>query len=246
MEKQGGEATAATVQELFSGGFGDAARRLGQCSEPHLVGAVARAFPDLTEDEARDLAFHLSDWREDAAFLLAMSLAPERFSAEDLSEGLMAFVTHAPNHVMAAANIAGFPASDIFADSTAHKGRMLADCTVVAFVATRDAAKARPFYEEVLGLRLISDEPWAIVFEAGGTTIRVQKVDSFEPHPFTALGWNVSDIDATVDALAARQVLFRRFPGMTQDDRGVWASPSGARVAWFKDPDGNVLSLTQL
>jgi catechol 2,3-dioxygenase-like lactoylglutathione lyase family enzyme len=128
----------------------------------------------------------------------------------------------------------------------ANSAGLLASISVVAFVATRDGAKARRFYQEILGLRLISDEPWAIVFEAGGTTIRIQKVESFQPHPFTALGWNVPAIDATVDALAARRVHFERFPGMDQDERGIWASPSGARVAWFKDPDGNVLSLTQL
>ena len=128
----------------------------------------------------------------------------------------------------------------------ANSAGLLASRPVVAFVATRDGAEARRFYEEILGLRLVSDEPWAIVFEAGGTTIRIQKVESFEPHSFTALGWNVADIDATVDQLATAQVRCERFPGMDQDQRGIWRSPSGARVAWFKDPDGNVLSLTQL
>jgi catechol 2,3-dioxygenase-like lactoylglutathione lyase family enzyme len=123
---------------------------------------------------------------------------------------------------------------------------MLATHPIVAFVATKDAPTARRFYEGVLGLHVASDEPWAIVCEAGGTTVRIQKVDSFEPQPFTILGWNVPDIDAAIAELARRHVRFERYPGMDQDARGVWRSPSGARVAWFKDPDGNTLSLTQL
>ena len=123
---------------------------------------------------------------------------------------------------------------------------MLGARPIMAFVATTDGAKARRFYQDVLGLRLVSDEPWAIVFDAGGTTVRVQKVDAFVPHPFTALGWQVPDIDAAVEQLTARAVVFERYPGMDHDARGVWRSPSGARVAWFKDPDGNTLSLTQL
>jgi predicted enzyme related to lactoylglutathione lyase len=123
---------------------------------------------------------------------------------------------------------------------------MLGKDPVVAFVATKDGAKARRFYEQVLELRLVSDEPWAIVFDAAGTTIRIQKLEAFTPQPFTALGWNVADIAATVKELARRDVRFERYPGMEQDDAGVWRSPSGARVAWFKDPDGNTLSITQL
>ena len=123
---------------------------------------------------------------------------------------------------------------------------MLGNDQIVAFVATRDGAKARRFYEQVLGLRLISDEPWAIVFDAAGTTIRVQKVEAFAPQTFTVLGWEVADIDAAVAELARRDVRFERYAGMDQDERGVWRSPSGARVAWFKDPDGNTLSITQL
>ena len=123
---------------------------------------------------------------------------------------------------------------------------MLTDCPLVAFVATKDAAKARSFYEQTLGLRLVSDEPWALVFDAHGTRLRIQKVDEFEPLPFTTLGWQVLDIDRAVATLAKMGVRPERYPGMDQDATGVWASPSGARVAWFKDPDGNTLSLTQL
>src|SRR5262245_52376724 len=123
---------------------------------------------------------------------------------------------------------------------------MLGTHPIVAFVATRDAPVARRFYEGVLGLRVISDEPWAIVCDARGTTVRIQKVDAFEPQPFTVLGWTLPDIDAAIADLTRQNVRCTRYPGMDQDERGVWQSPSGARVAWFKDPDGNTLSLTQL
>jgi predicted enzyme related to lactoylglutathione lyase len=122
---------------------------------------------------------------------------------------------------------------------------MLGENSFVAFVATTDGNRARQFYGEVLGLKVISDDSYAVVCDAGGTTLRIQKVESFRPQGFTALGWDVADIEATVDRLAARSVQFERFQGMEQDARGIWKAPSGARVAWFKDPDGTVLSLTQ-
>ena len=122
---------------------------------------------------------------------------------------------------------------------------MLSKQTLVAFVATADAARARAFYQETLGLTLVSNDPYALVFDANGTTMRVQKVDGFQPQPFTALGWTVDDIHAVVAALNRKGVFCERFPGLDQDEFGVWASASGARVAWFKDPDGNLLSLTE-
>jgi catechol 2,3-dioxygenase-like lactoylglutathione lyase family enzyme len=123
---------------------------------------------------------------------------------------------------------------------------MLANCDIVAFVATTDAARARAFYEGVLGLRLVDDEPFALVFEAHGTMLRVQKLQELAPPRHTVLGWRVHDIAAAVDALARAGVTFERFPGLPQDDRGVCTFPGGGRVAWFKDPDGNTLSLTQM
>jgi catechol 2,3-dioxygenase-like lactoylglutathione lyase family enzyme len=122
---------------------------------------------------------------------------------------------------------------------------MLGKQTLVAFVATTDAARARAFYEETLGLSLVSDDAHALVFNANGTTIRLEKVERLQPQPFTALGWTVDDINAIVAGLKRKNVTCERFPGMDQDAHGVWASPSGARVAWFKDPDGNLLSLTE-
>jgi hypothetical protein len=100
------------VRQLFAEGFGDAAQALERIAEEHLQAAVARTF-ELT-DESLDVAFHLSDWREDAAALLAVSLAPEHFTPEEVEECLMAFLLHVPNHVLAAANLTGYPASDVF------------------------------------------------------------------------------------------------------------------------------------
>ncbi len=122
---------------------------------------------------------------------------------------------------------------------------MLQEQELIAFVATRDAARAKAFYADTLGLHFVADEPVALVFDAHGTMLRVQKVDSHTAFPYTALGWRVADIAAEVEALTARGVRFERYEGFNQDAQGIWSAPSGARVAWFKDPDENVLSLTQ-
>ncbi|HEY0465754.1 MAG TPA: VOC family protein [Polyangiaceae bacterium] len=108
---------------------------------------------------------------------------------------------------------------------------MLDKQNLVAFIATSDPDRARAFYEKTLGLTLVSDDPFALVFDANGTTIRLQKVSGFKPQPFTALGWTVDDINAVVAALQRNDVSCEHFPGMDQDAQGVWASPSGARVA---------------
>ena len=124
---------------------------------------------------------------------------------------------------------------------------ILGGSELVAFAPTTDPAKARAFYEGALGLRLVADEkPFALVFDAKGTMLRVTTVHELKPQQFTILGWHVADIDGTVDRLAAAGVAFERFKGMNDGDpRGIWNSPSGARIAWFKDPDGNVLSVTE-
>lgn len=119
---------------------------------------------------------------------------------------------------------------------------------IVAFVPTRDLERARPFFEEVLGLHFVSGDDFALVFDACGTTLRVANiasVEGFKPALFTILGWHVDRIDDVVAELSRRGVEFQRFTGMEQDDRGIWVSPSRARIAWFKDPDGNILSVTQ-
>ena len=124
---------------------------------------------------------------------------------------------------------------------------ILGGSEVIACAPTVDSEKARAFYEGVLGLHLVADEkPFALVFDANGIMLRVTTVHELKPQPFTILGWRVADIEATTDRLTATGVEFLRFTGMNDaDPRGIWNSPSGARIAWFKDPDENVLSLTE-
>jgi catechol 2,3-dioxygenase-like lactoylglutathione lyase family enzyme len=122
---------------------------------------------------------------------------------------------------------------------------MLDNAKLVAFVPTRDAARAKAFYGGTLGLRLVSEDAFALVYEAGGTVLRVTTVPTLTPHPFTVLGWTVPDLAATVTTLSAHGIEFERVPGLIQDAHGIWTAPGGAHVAWFKDRDGNLLSLTQ-
>jgi catechol 2,3-dioxygenase-like lactoylglutathione lyase family enzyme len=116
---------------------------------------------------------------------------------------------------------------------------------IICFVATKNPASARKFYETTLGLRFISDDPFAMVFDANGTMLRVQKVQELQPAAHTILGWDVPDITARIQELMGKGVCFERYPGLRQDELGAWMTPAGAKVAWFKDPDGNTLSLTQ-
>ena len=115
----------------------------------------------------------------------------------------------------------------------------------VLFLATANAERSRAFYERVLGLTFVADEPPALVFQVGDSMLRIQKVDRVHTAPYTALGWAVSDIRQTVNRLREAGVVFERYEGMNQDSDGIWSAPSGALVAWFRDPDGHVLSLTQ-
>jgi catechol 2,3-dioxygenase-like lactoylglutathione lyase family enzyme len=122
---------------------------------------------------------------------------------------------------------------------------MLGSAQLTAFVATAHPTRAKGFYGGTLGLTLLTDDEFALAFDSHGTQLRVQKVERVEPPPFTVLGWQVPNIRATVTELAQRGVAFDRFPFLQQDDLGIWAAPSGTKVAWFKDPDGNLLSLAQ-
>ena len=115
----------------------------------------------------------------------------------------------------------------------------------VLFLATTNAERSRAFYERVLGLAFVADEPPALVFRVGDRMLRIQKVERLHAAPYTALGWAVSDIRQTVHAMRAKAVVFQCYEGMNQDGDGIWPAPSGALVAWFQDPDGHVLSLTQ-
>ncbi len=122
---------------------------------------------------------------------------------------------------------------------------MLQDGEVIAFVGSADLPQARAFYEQVLDLRITDQNDFACVFDANGTMLRVTAVGEVARIGYTVLGWRVTDIAATMRSLTARGVAFQRFDGMGQDESGVWTTPAGDKVAWFADPDGNVLSLTQ-
>src|ERR1700758_3563848 len=122
---------------------------------------------------------------------------------------------------------------------------MLNTQKVVAFVPAAAPIKARSFYEGVIGLRLISEDRFALVLDANGTMLRVTNVENFKPQQFMIWGWDVTDIDESVSDLNQNGIHFENYGMAGQDERGIWKSSSGARVAWFKDPDGNVLSLTQ-
>jgi catechol 2,3-dioxygenase-like lactoylglutathione lyase family enzyme len=123
---------------------------------------------------------------------------------------------------------------------------MLGSLNVVTFVPTKDREKARDFYEGVLGLRFVKDDGFATVMDANGIMVRIAKVqDDFKPVPFTILGWQVTEIDKVVSGLQKKGVHFERFGFLKQDELGIWTAPTGDKVAWFKDPDGNVLSVSQ-
>ena len=122
---------------------------------------------------------------------------------------------------------------------------MLSSTNIVAFVPTKDADKARAFYEGVLGLRFVKDDGFAMVLDANGIMIRVAKMKDFTPAPFTILGWQVSGIENVVRGLQKKGVHFEIFGFFKQDELGIWTAPTGDKVAWFKDPDGNILSVSQ-
>ncbi|MDA9950982.1 VOC family protein [Oligoflexaceae bacterium] len=122
---------------------------------------------------------------------------------------------------------------------------MLGTHDYVGFIPTADLQSAKEFYQSTLGLTLKSEDQFAIAFKVNGRFLRVTKVEKFEPFPFTISGWEVSDIEDVAASLKERGVRFERFSGMDQSELGVWQSPSGAKVAWFKDPDGNVLSISE-
>lgn len=122
---------------------------------------------------------------------------------------------------------------------------MLKSESIVAFVGTSNPKRARAFYQDVLGLDLLSEDAFALVFDAAGIMLRVAIVPEVRAAQYTVLGWDVADIAAEVKALTDKGVTFQRYPGMKQDKLGIWKSPAAAQVAWFQDPDGNTLSLTQ-
>jgi len=122
---------------------------------------------------------------------------------------------------------------------------MLGSTRIMAFIPTRDATKARAFYEGLLGLRVVSEDQFALVLDANGIMVRVTKVPEFKPQQFTILGWAVPNVEQAVSGLQKEGSTSKDTVSRGQDDRGIWAAPGGAKVAWFKDPDGNVLSVSQ-
>lgn len=128
---------------------------------------------------------------------------------------------------------------------------MLGSAKITAFVATKNSDKAKAFYVDLLGLRFVSDDRFALVLDANGVRVRIAKITEFVPQPFTVLGWEVEDIERVVSELSRNCAKTEHFGLPGQDERGIWTAPTagnatgGARVAWFKDPDGNVLSVTQ-
>jgi len=122
---------------------------------------------------------------------------------------------------------------------------MLAAGKIVAFVPTKDSQKARAFYEGKLGFQFVCEDQYALVMNAGGSTIRIAKRRNFTPAPYTVLGWEVQDIESVISWLRARGVVFENYPFIQDRELGIWTTPTGDKVAWFKDLDGNVLSVSQ-
>ena len=122
---------------------------------------------------------------------------------------------------------------------------MLASSPVIAFVPTINPARARAFYEDVLRLPFREDDGFALVFDLHGAMLRVVKLQELQPQQFTILGWTVDDIATEIENLRSHGVTFENFGLPDQNEHGVWTAPGGAKIAWFKDPDGNTLSVTQ-
>jgi catechol 2,3-dioxygenase-like lactoylglutathione lyase family enzyme len=123
---------------------------------------------------------------------------------------------------------------------------MLRDARLVSMVPTSNRERAQRFYEETLGLTLLSADDFALVFQVSCATLRVVSVQAVEPAAFTTVGWHVTNVETVLAELISRGVEPVRFEGMTQDDVGIWTAPNGDRVAWFRDPDGNLLSVTSV
>jgi catechol 2,3-dioxygenase-like lactoylglutathione lyase family enzyme len=122
---------------------------------------------------------------------------------------------------------------------------MLGSSDLIAFVPVSDLGRARSFYSDTLGLRVVEESPYALSVDVNGRMLRLTMVPELRPQPFTIVGWHVHDITASIEALGRAGVRFTRYDGMEQDELGIWTTPGGDQVAWFADPDGNTLSLTQ-
>ena len=122
---------------------------------------------------------------------------------------------------------------------------MLSKEKLKAFIPTVEPEKAKEFYMNVLGLQLVSEDNFALEFDSNGIRLRVTKVGKFIPYPFTVLGWDTEDIATSVQKLREKGVIFEKYDFLEQDDLAIWTAPGGTKVAWFKDSDGNLLSLSE-
>jgi catechol 2,3-dioxygenase-like lactoylglutathione lyase family enzyme len=122
---------------------------------------------------------------------------------------------------------------------------MLRSASAIAFLPSTDLDRSRRFFADVFGLDPTDVTAFACVYQLGPTMLRVTRVDDLRVQPFTVFGWQVPDIDTAVRELTGAGVAFLRYDGLNQDAQGVWTTPGGDKVAWFHDPDGNVLSLTE-
>ncbi len=122
---------------------------------------------------------------------------------------------------------------------------MLQDAKLIGFIATANPEAACAFYRDILGLKLLDESEHGLAFMSGDQMLRIQKVGKFTPHPFTAAGWAVGDISATLAALQNSGVDPVMYDGLEQDEQGIWSPAPGVKIAWFRDPDGNTLSLTE-
>jgi catechol 2,3-dioxygenase-like lactoylglutathione lyase family enzyme len=136
--------------------------------------------------------------------------------------------------------------TEVMASPTSGQPGILGSSKIVAFAGVANADRARAFYRDTLGLRLVSEDGFALAFDANGTMLRVSLVREVVAAPYTVLGWEVDDIAAKAKALTKAGVKLERYESfLTQDKLGIWTAPGGTRVAWFKDPDGNLLSISQ-
>jgi predicted enzyme related to lactoylglutathione lyase len=122
---------------------------------------------------------------------------------------------------------------------------MLSAQKIVGFVPSTDFKRSKTFYEQALGLEFVYQDEFAVVFKSGGNMIRISGSRDYMPAPHTILGWEVDDIESIANRLKESGVTFEKYSFLKQNDIGIWDAPGGARVAWFKDPDGNVLSISQ-
>ncbi|NKC01482.1 MAG: VOC family protein [Pseudomonadales bacterium] len=122
---------------------------------------------------------------------------------------------------------------------------MLANAELQTLALTADIPTAITFYEEVLGLSLKANSDGAAVFDVGGRDLRVSPVAETSPTEHTVFGFAVADVQGVAEELSSKGVPLVEFQGFPHDQNGLVATPDGSRVCWFRDPDGNLISVVQ-